>query len=257
MAGRPHLFLILGTPGSGRRGVLLDILENGQAPGRNNVVLMSRNDTDTSEARAIQASDVCTLIPWSWDEDSGSIQCDALNPGAGSGDDAIFIVAEPLRSPVDQIEALTRFIDEMDFRMARILTVVDCARVSAHQGYEYERWLDACIHFTDCVLLNHRQGVSPRWVQDFQNRYTKQHFPCLFFLVKKGKLDNPALALDPEPRRVSLAFDVVEPEFEFDPEIEEEPDMMGEEDPYFVRLVSGQREKIVPQIAHLFADQED
>lgn len=233
---------------------MLDMLENGQSPGRNSVVLMSRADTDTPEARAIHASESCTLVPWAWDDAHSEIQCDALNPGAGSGDDDIFLIGEPLRSPVDQIEALTKFVEYMDFRIARIFTLVDCARVSAHEGYEFERWLDACIHFSDCVLLNHRHGVSPRWIQDFQNRYTKQHYPCLFLLVKKAKLENPALALDPEPRRVSLAFDVVEPEFEYDPEIEEEPDLMGEEDPYFVRLVSGQREKIVPDIAPLFAD---
>ena len=253
MMDRPNIYMILGTPGSGRRAVLLDMLENGQQQGRNSVVLMSRADSDIPEARALHASEACTLIPWKWDEESGAITCDALNPGAGSGQDDIFLIAEPVRSAVDQIEALVSFVEHMDFNMARIITLVDCARVSAHESYEFERWLDACIHFSDCVLLNHRQGVSPRWIQDFQNRYTKKHYPCLFLLVKKGKLDNPALALDPEARRVSLAFDIVEPEFEFDPEIEEDPDMVGEEDPYFVRLVSGQREKIVPEIAQFYS----
>ena len=252
MSGRPNIYMILGSLGSGRRQILHDMLENGWTPGRSAVVMMSRQDSDIPEARALHASGLCTLVPWHWDDEMGGIVCDALTPGAGTADDDIFVIAEPLRSPVDQVEALKSFLEVMDFKIARVFTAVDCARVSAHEGYEYERWLDACIHFSDCVFLNHRHGVSNRWIQDFQDRYTKQHYPCLFLLIKKGKLENPALALDPEPRRVSLAFDIVEPEFEYDPEIEEDPDMVGEEDPYFVRLVSGAREKIVPDIAPLF-----
>ena len=246
---RPWLFVILGTPDSGRRAGLLDLIENDPTDVGSNVVLMSRADGVTEAARSLDASHAGQLVPWSWDD--GVIQCNALSAGAGSARDRIFLITEPLRNPVDQLEAIVGFAERMQFRIGRIFTWIDCRRAVAHTK-ELEKWLDACVHFSDCVMLSRRDGIPGKQIQEIEDRYKKQHLPCLFFPVKKKGFDNPALILEPVARRASLAFDMADPMFEDDPDIEEEPDLVGEVDPYFARMVSGRREKVVPEIADLF-----
>lgn len=247
-ASRPLLYAILGTPGSRRRAGLLDLIENDPTEVDSNIVLMSREDVIVPEARALNDLPNTQLIPWNWENDT--IACSAMTPGAGSEQDRIFYIAEPLRNPVDQMEALVAFAEAMDLRIGRVLTWVDCATVSQNEK-PLEKWLDACVHFSDCVILSKREDVSGKWLKSLENRYRKAHLPCLFFHEKKKGFDNPALVLEPSARRASLAFDEVDPMFEDDPDIEDEPDLVGEVDPYFERMVSGRREKLVPEIREL------
>ena len=115
------------------------------------------------------------------------------------------------------------------------------------------------------VLLNRREGIENKWIGDFQARYKGQFFPCLFDLVKAGRVKNPALVLTPGALRMSQAFDeleeqleaeVVEYEIGGDPETDEEAEQAAEEeeedelkeDLYFVRLAGGRRAKEIPDI---------
>ena len=89
---------------------------------------------------------------------------------------------------------------------------------------------------------------------DFQAHYAAQFLPCLFELVKAGRVKNPALILEPQARRMSHVFDEelnweITGAEESDAEGEEEIEAKPEEDPYLQRLAGGRRVKEIPNVA--------
>lgn len=136
------------------------------------------------------------------------------------------------------------------------------------------------MHFSDVVLLNRREGVANKWMSDFQLRFKEACYPCLFEVVKKGRVKNPMVVLDPQARRMSHIFDIDEwtgldlEGVEFGVEGEDEPedlddggksangkkpahpnqspeeddDWMPEKEPYFETLPNGRRAKELPDI---------
>lgn len=252
----PLVYLILGAAGSGRREVLADLIDGGLAEGDKSVVLLADSETATEHDAKLGA-----LKRWTWSEGAISMPDDAL------GDDVthVFIVTEGRSNPVDQIEAFKPWIEANGGELGRVLCVVNCQL--AEQHHELIAWYQACIHFSDIVLLTRRDGVANKWLSDFQNRFKDQFYPCLFEFVKGGRVKNPALILDPQPRRMSHFFD--EPEWlvegvdaEDDVEMgegegdepgaveEEEVEVTQAEDPYMERRVGGgRRVKEIPHIA--------
>lgn len=138
--------------------------------------------------------------------------------------------------------------------------------------YEREElipWFDACVHFSDVVLMNRREDVPNKWFSDYEGRFRKECYPALFDIVKKGRVRNPAEILYPEPRRLSQAFDELSeaaaeeelPDIEFIDEIVDETDVAAEAgfdddddesdeavEPYFERRLSGDRVRRLPDI---------
>ena len=155
-----------------------------------------------------------------------------------------------------------------DYDLARVATVVDCACVQAIKPLL--QWYDCCIHFSDVVLLSNRSDVSNKWIEEFKERYTKECYPCHFVFVKKGRVSNPNLVLEPEVRRISKLFDEnelldfgLDDDVEFggdeldDEDDEEEEEFEGgdpSKDPFLARIVNGQREKTIPNIAKLMGE---
>ncbi len=248
-AEKPLVYLLLGSPGSGRREVLADLLDGGLDEGDRPAVLLP-----AAEPPAEADLRLGTPERWRWEE--GRIEA-AVPAGA----DRVFFVADGRRNPVDQLEAFKLWLPGQGLELGRVICVVDCAFASAHP--QLQPWFDACIHFSDVVLLNHRDGVPNKWLSDFQSRYKDQCFPCLFEFVKKGRVHNPRLILEPLALRISHAFDAepdwvildedgeeieADAEDEGGAEGEEEVELVAKEDPYFVRWSSGRREKELPNL---------
>jgi len=238
--GTPYVYLILGPPGAGRRDVVADLLEDG-APNETSVLVFSPEDEPTSPMdERIAAFPNVTVAPWRLRD--GRLRHDSI-----SAADHVFILAPGRANPADAAEAAKGWMDKNGCRLARILTVVDCGLLQ--DCPDALPWIDACVHFSDIVLLNRRERVSNRWVQDFRDRYERARYPCHFRFVKKGRTPNPLEILEPEARRISLYFDEYVP-IEEDEIEEERPDDLRE-DPYIERLASGQRAKPVPEIGKI------
>lgn len=251
---KPLVYLILGAAGSGRREVLADLIEGGLVEGDKAVVLLA-----TSEIASEHDAKLGVLKRWTWIDGMITAPDDAL-----AGDVThVFVVTEGRSNPIDQIEAFKPWIDTNGGELGRVLTVVSCQLAEQHKPLI--AWYEACIHFSDIVLLARREGVANKWLSDFQNRFKDQFFPCVFEFVKGGRVKNPALILDPQPRRMSHYFD--EPEWLVDGADAEEDIEMGEgdgdepgeveeeevevtqaEDPYMERLSGGHRVKVLPDI---------
>jgi len=236
MAEKPLVYLILGATGSGRREIVADWLEEGGAA----VILPEGEAADPADSRLGAAE------RWRWN--GGAIE-GRLPAGA----ETIFFLADGRRNPVDQIEAFGPWLETQGAELARIVTVVDCRLAEQHPPLLV--WYDVCVHFSDVVLLNRREGVANKWVSDFQARIKGQFYPCLIEVVKEGRVRNPALILEPRALRMSHAFDD-EVEWEAAEEEDEEAEESDEKevelqpavDPYFVRLTGGRREKEIPHI---------
>jgi hypothetical protein len=121
-----------------------------------------------------------------------------------------FILADPRLSPVPQMEKLAGDLAKCLIEPVKILTCVDCAAVEAH--HPLKLWYDACIYYSDIVLLGNRSTTSNRFVRDYQKQFERNCYPCLFLLLKgPGKPDDPLEILTPGTRRLSQLFDLPAP----------------------------------------------
>lgn len=245
-AKKPLVYLILGASGSGRREVIADLIEGTLAESDRAAVLLADDEnTDDFDAKLPLAG------RWSWEE--GTIAAD-LPPEATH----VFFVTSGRRDPVEQIEVFKAWLEARGAELGRILCVVNCQLAAKHPPLL--AWYEACVHFSDVVLLNRREGVENKWVSGFLGHFEKLHYPCLFEMVKAGRVRNPALVLEPEARRMTHVFDEEqdwiftdsegnEIDEQEETEGEEEVEAALEEDPYFVRDAAGRRAKRLPDIA--------
>ncbi len=233
------VYLIYGIPGSGRREVLFDLLSDGIEHNEPVLYFHPEGEVASSFDQRLQALRHVSMLNWKLDGAKvihGTIQ---------AAPNKIIFLAPGRSDPANVAEAIQAWMNHHHCRLARILTVVDCSFLSTH--HEAQPWFDACIHFSDIVLLNRREGVANKWVKDFEAGYRTQCCPTRFLLVKKGRVANPFEVLEPEARRLSLYFDEHIP-IEAD---EFEEDALAEEikpDPYIERLESGHRVYPVPDI---------
>lgn len=240
-ADKPLVYLILGAAGSGRREVLLDLIAGGLPDDARPQVLLSADEAATEADAKLPRS-----ARWTW---AGEAIEATVAPDATH----VFLMADGRGNPVDLVEAAKPWIDLVGGEIGRILCVINCQLAEAQPPLL--AWFDACVHFSDVVLLNHREGVANKWMSEFQRRYTGQFYPCLFEFVKQGRVHNPAEVLEPEARRMAHLFDE-EPEWaaveldEDDEESEgdEENEAGSEEDPYLARRLGGRRVREIPEV---------
>ncbi len=241
----PSVYFILGTPGSGRRALVRDLVENGLAPEEKALVLLAESEAADPADAKLAALANAEVRRWTWAEP-------ALPPVDLPAGATVFFLADSLASPIDQLEALKPWLEEHGATLARIFCVVDCQL--AEKQPVLRQWFDACIHFADVVFLTRREGLANKWLSDFIKHFKDEFFPCHFVQVKtKGDLATPLVWLDPTPRRVSQYFDEGETYeiegLETDDEEDDEEDTgLLPPEPYFLRLSSGRREKEVPDI---------
>ncbi len=242
---KPLVYLILGAAGSGRREVVADLIEGGLAEGDRAAVMLSADETAEEADAKLPA-----ITRWKWTGEfiEGSLPAEATQ---------VFFVADGRANPVDQIEVFKAWLEAQGGELARVLTVVNCQLAEKNPALLH--WYDACVHFSDVVLLNRREGVANKWLSNFQAHFKGQFIPCLFELVKAGRVKNPAVVLDPQARRMSHVFDE-EVDWVFTDaegeEIDEDEETEGDEeveakeevDPYFERLNGGRRVKEIPDV---------
>lgn len=265
-AETPLVYILLGAAGSGRREVLADLIDGGLDETARAFVLLSSTENASEHDAALKNAG-----RWTWRE--GAI--DATLP---AGTSHVFFVTDGRQNPVDQLEALTKWIPAVQAEIGRVITVVNCRLAEQHPPLM--AWYEACIHFSDAALLNRREGVANKWMSDFQLRFKELCYPCLFEIVKAGRVKNPLVVLDPQARRMSHVFDYDEwagidlEGVEFGTEGEDEPeedddsprtptgkkksnsnespddddDWMPQVDPYFETLPNGRRAKEIPDI---------
>jgi hypothetical protein len=243
MPERPLVYFILGAAGSGRREIVADLIESDSGGAAGALSLLAAGEApDEHEGR------LGAVARWTWAD--GRIESPPL--GAAR---RVFFFADGRRNPVDQVEAFLSWLQAHHVVLARILCVVHCGLAARHPALV--AWFDACVHFSDVVLLTRREGLANKWLSDFQARYARQFLPCLFEVVKDGRVGNPALVLEPQARRMAHLFDE-EPNWEVtggedEDDEAEEIEAHPEVDPWLARRPGGRRVKQLPDIAEYLA----
>ncbi len=246
MAEKPLIYLVLGAAGSGRRQILVDLIEAGLVEGDRPAVLLAED-----EASVEADAKLPRLSRWSWESDAikAELPADATH---------VFFVTSGRGSPVDQTEGFKAWLDAQGGELARAICVVNCQLAEKHHALM--AWYEACVHFSDVVLLNRREGVENKWVSDFLTHFKKLYYPCVFETVKQGRVKNPALVLEPQARRMTHVFDEEQDwvltnaegeEVDEEDEVEDDEELQAtpEEDPYFARRSEGGRRlKELPDI---------
>ena len=270
VAAKPLVYVILGAAGSGRREVLADLIAGGLSEGERAAVLLS-----TGENASGHDAKLTDVTRWAWRDG-------VIDAARTEGAPHIFFVTDGRLNPVDQIEQLSVWIAAVGGELGRIITVVNCRLAEQHAALL--PWYEACIHFSDIALLHQREGVANKWMSEFQTHFKKLYYPCLFEVVKAGRVKNPLVVLDPQARRMSHLFDIDEwtgldlEGVEFGTEDEDgkiieddddkttkkkarkkghpnesdeddEEDWKPEVDPYLQRRTGGRREMEIPDIA--------
>jgi hypothetical protein len=240
------VYFILGTPGSGRRAIVRDLIENGLAAEEQAVVLLSESEASDPQDAKLAALPNIKVQRWTW----AAPEIPVIELPAAA---TVFVFADPLASPIDQLEALKPWLVAQGRELARIFCVVDCQL--AEKNPVLRQWFDALIHFADVVFLTRREGLANKWLSDFIKHFKDQRFPCHFVQVKtKGELATPLVWLDPTARRVTQYFDEGETAIEIegletdDEEDDEEDTGLLPPEPYFIRQTSGRRDKELPDI---------
>jgi hypothetical protein len=177
----------------------------------------------------------------------------------------VFFLTDGRDSPIDQIEAFKPWLEARGGELAAVICVVNCQLLEKNPALM--PWYEACIHFADVVLLTRREGVANKWLSDFTGHFEKLFYPCLFELVKGGKVKNPALILDPQARRMTHFFEEEQDWIvtnDAGEEIDEDEESSGEDeeevhaepvqDPYFVRDAAGRRQKRIPDISRFLTE---
>jgi hypothetical protein len=233
------IIIILGPTGAGRADTVRELAENAWPEGR--------------KIRILREAREGGIAPDQWEFKGGQ----AILPAPGD-EDATILVTNGSLHMIDQMEALHRTIRPMMpdavWRVARIITVVDCPLTMKHKAIE--EWYRTCVHFSDAVIINRRWEVPGQWVSKFLEPYEKEFYPCLFFnLTKVGAISNPPAVIDGEPLRLSHIFDDIDAvdEMEFDEDnLPDEPfDLVRQVDKYFARDELGRRSILVPEIGEV------
>ncbi len=245
------VYLILGSRGGGRASVVADLIDFGLEREAESQLFVSETDVDAWGRLPAVRHERCGQSTYAWNGVESGLDLEASAK-------TVFVVADGLSDPADFVESFFSWLGGSGYELGRILTVADC--LSIHGESKLLQWYDCCIHFSDVVLLNNRHGVSNKWVEEFKDRYRKEYYPCLFEFVKKGRVANPSLVLEPEARRISKLFDEADEWVFVDEEgEEEEPDEEEDEpdagdpdrDPFLRKLVNGKREKVLPDVGTL------
>ncbi|MDQ8193137.1 GTP-binding protein [Coraliomargarita sp. SDUM461004] len=240
----PLVYLVYGIPNSGRREVIFDLIEGGIPQSEQVLYFRPADEADSTHDEQIEALENVSVVEWSLKDSK------VAHGKITAAPDKIIFLAPGLSDPADCAEAIKAWTDHNRCRIARIITVVHCHLLSVQE--KAKSWFDACIHFSDVVLLNRREEAGNKWVKDFETAYKKMCNPARFIMVKKGRVTNPAEVLDPEARRVSLYFDELIPIEDDEFEDEHQPDDI-KPDMYIERLESGQRAKPIPEIGKLLS----
>ena len=229
-------YLVLGATHSGRRAAIFDLIKDLASASHPFEVAISKLEPSSEYGDRIPVLKGVYLSFFA--TDLGSLS--SREPRAGS---TSIIIAPGAMNPVDQVESLKGLLVPEGKELGRIITVANCRMLNRHPSlFSY---YDACIHFSDVVLINEPASVGKKFVKDFMQRFKDDHYLCLFEPMRRGSVKNPDLILETQARRISLYFDP------------EEDHGIIPVDPYLDRLPSGNgnRRKTVPDISKILAEE--
>lgn len=239
---KPIVYLVLGCRGSDQFRVVADLVEFGSLEGEKSVLFHSSQDAEAVSSDFLVKHREAASASYVYE--NGQLGCTVEE-----GTDLVFLVADGVTDPADFVEAFHAWLPESGCELGRVITVLHSELAIGNK--EAFPWFECCIHFSDVVLLARRETVGNKEMKVFLDHYEEECFPCLWEYVKKGRVGNPSLVLDTQPRRISRIFDKPEIFEDDDEEDEWEEDIAGDvsKDPFLKTESGGKRARELPDIA--------
>ncbi len=244
-------YLVIGTPTSGRRGVIWDVITKTTADDEFCGVFISENEAPAASDKRIAAAQNAGIIRYK-DADDAMEKIASLDSGKFT---RIFFFADATRNLADCMEDFKRLVDAGHIRLARIWGVLDCELLCKLPD-EVQPYADALAHYSDCLLLSRRENVSNKDVAEIKSRYEKQCLPLVFEYVDVNfHVAHPIELMIEEARRVSMLFEDFDPVDDLDIDednLPEEPfSLERKPDPYLEKLQNGLRKKPIPDLSKI------
>lgn len=238
---KPVVYLFLGCKGSDQFRVLADLIEFGTEKEEVSALYHAVGDAeDVSSDFKVKHREAKVA--------AYEIVDGRLDLSVAEGAELVFITADGEADPTNLVEAFHAWLPESGCELGRVVTVLHCD-LAVRQKVAFD-WFECCIHFSDIVLLSRREKVSNKEMKLYLDHYEEECYPCLWEYVKKGRVSNPSLVLDTQPRRITRIFD--EPEFFDDDEEEDEleEDIAGDvtKDRFLKQASGGRRAVELPDI---------
>lgn len=242
----PSFYIVLGSLGSGRREIALDLAKAMADEGKKTSLLFSKNE-QLNCPHPLESDNICVSF-FNWNNQKPVFDHFLKDS------DAAFWVMDGSMCPIDQIEWAKNYLDREQQQVTRVIMVVDC--VLAFEKTDLQPWFEACVHFADVALLTKYEEVPNAFLNSFLDHFKKDCYPCLFEKIKNNRVNNPYAILDDQPRRMSLIFDNLDSADTLDIDgysddfyIEEPINLEVKIDPYFEKMDNGMRVKPVPAIS--------
>jgi hypothetical protein len=237
------LYFILGSPSAEKEVVVSQLITEGFTEEETILLLIPEAARSSAETPLLQSCDYKKTHPKVvveyWNAEQKPL---IVSHYRFKNYSAVFLFVSDHHNLIDQLEYLSEWTLENSLIVSRILTVVDCSAFLLDS--KLFPWIEACIHFSDTVLLNKTAGVESKALESFVTYFKDNHYQCLFYKLHPKKPLNSQEILYPEARRLSLAFDILD--------ISDSDDEEVVKDLYFECNHLGQRLKKLPNIvAHL------
>ena len=218
------LFVVLGTYGSNRRGILKHSIIESDSNSKTCFVLP--HELETMDLPSTQ---------WNWVNQNFQFKkTEEISEW--------FLFLSNQFNLADQMEAVLALLDhEIDLDLTRVLTFINSSAINS-QDAEFKNWLDACAHFSDIMCFTNRQNENANQIAEMMDRYKNMRYPMETIIL--GSKKNPPIdhLLAPVPLRISHIFDQSDIL---------EPDDLPDNDPYLARLPNNQRSKTIPLLPSL------
>ena len=130
-------YYIMGTPTSGRRGIVRDAIERGSMDGDFSIVFVSENEKPSESDSSIAKADNAGLVKYS-DAADAAVKIGALDTSKIT---RVFYVADSTKNPADEVESFKGLCDGGKIRLARIWSVVDCSMAEKFRRRRQNIWI--------------------------------------------------------------------------------------------------------------------
>lgn len=237
-----HIYFIIGTESCGRLEIVYDLIHHYDED-KPIHILMSKTDKEQVFKNAPMLQEKSIIHSFLVEKGIWQIPSDFWQ-ASGVG----YWILDPNVSMVDQLEFARLLFRQKIIHVNKIMSVIDCQLML--QKPFFKTWLDACVHFSDVLLITNHYGLTQAQKKDLFASYHLDKSPCLVVEVRHNTVPNPAEVLIPEARRMTWAFDDLDAvdtldttDWEIEETLPEHPimDLTIKEDPYFEKLDNGQR----------------
>ena len=213
-----NLFVIIGTPESGRRSTLSHAIS--KIDGSTSAFFLLPQDLEIKDLPGTH---------WTWQDDQFNFQ---LN-GDEKAEEWFLFLSYNI-DLADQIEGVYSILENNEgLVLTRILTFINASKLK-ELNKQLEEWLDACAHFSDVMCFINRLNDNASFISNTTSRFKSMCYPMETFILSYKKTPPIDRLLAPIARRMTHIF-----------ELDDDTEDLRENDPFLLKYENGNRVRTI------------